>query len=111
MVEGELEADPKAQQAALDSLEDAAGKGDVAKTCSLLNILRQQYTEQPRNQWSTDTVASLWDRVLETMRVMQTPEVGGLPGKQQRMKFLRASGPSGAADGSQWPERGARGGR
>lgn len=75
MAQTEQEADSKAQQASLDSLEDAAGKGDVAKTCSLLNILRQQYTEQPRKQWSADTVRSLWSRVLETMKVMQSPEV------------------------------------
>jgi hypothetical protein len=71
-----MQAEPDAQQASLASLEDAAGKGDVARTCSLLNILRQQYTDQPRKQWATDTVRSLWARVLETMKVMQSPEVG-----------------------------------
>lgn len=61
---------------ALDSLDDATGKGDIRNICRVLNLLREQLSGQgPRKSWPADTVKRLWGSVLGTMKLASHPEV------------------------------------
>ncbi|KXZ54121.1 hypothetical protein GPECTOR_5g222 [Gonium pectorale] len=48
---------------------------DVQRVCSLLSLLRQQFSEQAPKNWPADTVKRLWQSIIGALRVAQAPEV------------------------------------
>ncbi|GIL69844.1 hypothetical protein Vretifemale_639, partial [Volvox reticuliferus] len=48
---------------------------DVQRVCSLLCLLRREFSEQAPKNWPADTVKRLWLSIIGALRVAQAPEV------------------------------------
>lgn len=48
---------------------------DVQRVCSLLCLLRREFSEQAPKNWPSDTVKRLWLSIIGALRVAQAPEV------------------------------------
>ncbi|GMH36204.1 hypothetical protein BSKO_04072 [Bryopsis sp. KO-2023] len=63
------------KEVTLQSLEEASAAGDDPRTCTLLQLLRQQLSEQSRKSWSAEVLKRLWSSAADVLRSNPCPEV------------------------------------